>query len=137
EDEIRIATRMIGMEMGHKSHLEIAGFDCRYTALEGSGFGAAYDARSEIDKVSPIINSDNGGRATAVRIRHRRARAKKYNPRSYRSLRRCLTRMPSRSTAQRQHQNSEKRPKNNTHEDHDASNPISLSSLTGTSEACR
>ena len=57
------------------------------------------------------------------------------------SLRRCLTRMPSRSTAQRQHQNSENRPKNNTHEDHDASNLISLSSklyrLIGISEACR
>ena len=97
ENQIGIAGRVIGMEVSHECHLQIAGFG-RRDSPEGSSLGAANDARSEIDKVSAIINSDNGGRARTIRVGHRSARAEEYDPRPYRAPRRCPTRESSEST---------------------------------------
>ena len=45
-----IASRVIGMEVGHKGHLQIAGFDCRNLSVESSGLCSAHNAWSKINK---------------------------------------------------------------------------------------
>ena len=61
------------MEVGHKGHLQIAGFDCRNFSVESSGLCSAHDAWSKINKVSAIVNNDSGCRAGTIRIGNRRA----------------------------------------------------------------
>ena len=61
------------MEVGHKGHLQIAGFDCRNLSVESSGLCSAHNAWSKINKVSAIVNNDSGCRTGTIRIGNRRA----------------------------------------------------------------
>jgi hypothetical protein len=76
---------MVGMKVCHKGHLQVAGFQCRDASFEDSGLGSTDDAGSKIDKVGVIANDDCGSRTGTVRVGHRRASAKEYDPSSWRA----------------------------------------------------
>src|SRR5215470_9336119 len=70
---------MIGVEVGDKGDLKIAGFHCWNLSCQSSELGAAHDAWSEIHKVSVIVNDNDGSRAGAVRIGNRCAGTQQYD----------------------------------------------------------
>src|SRR5262249_42791448 len=78
EDQIRVASGMIGMEVRHKSYFQVGRFEGRDAPVEKSSLGATHDARSEIDKIGTIANNDGGRRTGTVRIGDRRASAKEH-----------------------------------------------------------
>src|SRR5215471_10271920 len=82
KNEIRIASRVIGVEVGHKSYLQVRGLKCSDAPVENSGLSATYYARSEIHKIDAVVNNNGGRRTGTVRIRHGRARTQQHDPRS-------------------------------------------------------
>src|SRR5215469_4473522 len=48
QDEVRIASRVIGVEVRHKSHLQVGRLDGRYVPVANSRLSAAHDSRSKI-----------------------------------------------------------------------------------------
>src|SRR5713226_8423924 len=92
QDEIRITSRVIGVEVRHKSYLQVGGLKCRDVPVENRRLGATDDARSEIDKIGAIVNNNGGRRTGTVRIGHGRARAEENHLRPGRAYLRRLTR---------------------------------------------
>lgn len=96
------------MEVGHKGHLQIVGFDCRNLSVESSGLCSAHNAWSKINKVSTIVNNDSGCRTGTIRIGNRRAGAEEYHLRPARAYLRRLARWLLRCGCYRhQHQSRE------------------------------
>jgi hypothetical protein len=65
---------MIGVEVGHKSHFQVAGLDCRYIFVERGGLSSAQDAWSKIDQIrlSPttiaVAGPERSGSGTGVPV---------------------------------------------------------------------
>src|SRR5260370_29614523 len=66
KDQIRITSRVVGMKVRHKGHLQIAGFQLRDAPVKNSGLVAAPNARSEIDKIHTITAHDGRLRTGTV-----------------------------------------------------------------------
>jgi hypothetical protein len=50
------------MEMGHKSYLQVGGFEGLDAFVQNGGLGATHDARPEIDEICAIVDDDGGCR---------------------------------------------------------------------------
>src|SRR5216684_5345682 len=90
KDQIRITSRVVGMKVRHKGHLQIAGFQLRDAPVKNSGLGSTHNARPEIDKIGTIADHDGGRRTGTVRIGHWRAGAKEYDLRARWAFLCCL-----------------------------------------------
>src|SRR5215467_14170679 len=63
QDEIRVASRVVGVKVRHKSYLQVRGLKRRDAPIENGRLGATYNSRSEIDKIDAIVHN-NGRRGT-------------------------------------------------------------------------
>src|SRR5260370_16851851 len=58
QDEIRITSRVIGVEVRRKSYLQVGGLKRRDVPVENSRLGATHNTRSEIDKIAVLLNNN-------------------------------------------------------------------------------
>src|SRR5713226_194344 len=81
QDEIRITSRVIGVEVRDKSYPQVGGLKRRDVSVENSRLGATHDTWSEIHEIGAIVDNDGGRRTGTFRIGHGRARAEQHHPR--------------------------------------------------------
>src|SRR5437867_334720 len=90
EDQVRITSGVVRMEVRNKSYLQVAGFQLRDAPGKNSGLRSAHDTRAEIDKIDTIADHDGGSGAGTIRIGHRRAGTEQYHLRARCALLWCL-----------------------------------------------
>jgi hypothetical protein len=63
EDQIRIASRVIGVKVRHKSHFQVTWFECRDASVDGRALSATNYAWPEVYEIRTVVNNNGGRRA--------------------------------------------------------------------------
>ena len=79
QDQVRIADRMIGMQMRHEDDAQLDRIERGDSPIDDRRFRTAHDACTEVDQIRRAVDDDGGRRARAVRVGRRSAGAEQHD----------------------------------------------------------